>query len=122
MTFSRSAALFVLLTALAVSARAADAPIPSTVARGAVLVEVFSSAAFHEGPTMLYCRPPKRAGGTTPRSISWADGPGPVGTAASGTRRATRASDKNVRVFKGRLLGGVFGAFCHGARSEAAAR
>ena len=51
MTFSRSAALFVLLTALAVSARAADAPIPSTVARGAVLVEVFSSAAFHEGPT-----------------------------------------------------------------------
>ena len=40
-----------LLTASTITAVAADAPTPSTVARGAVLVEVFSSAAFHEGPT-----------------------------------------------------------------------
>ena len=37
------------LLAAVVSARAAE--LPSTVAKGARLVEVFSSAAFHEGPT-----------------------------------------------------------------------
>ena len=38
-----------LLAAVAVPTTAAE--LPSTVAKGAVLVEVFSSAAFHEGPT-----------------------------------------------------------------------
>ena len=39
----------VLVALFAVPVTAAE--LPSTVSKGATLVEVFSSAAFHEGPT-----------------------------------------------------------------------
>ena len=42
--------LSLLTVASTTTAVAADAPTPSTVAKGGVLVEVFSSAAFHELP------------------------------------------------------------------------